>query len=102
MNRQQLFYGLDFQNQRFTDDDVQPITAIQTDTLVHDRERQLPSVADLRLSQLQAQSFFVCGFEQPRTERTMDIDRKTNHAFAQRIAIGGIVHLLSVSSVPLW
>jgi hypothetical protein len=56
-------------------------------------------MGDFCLPQLEAKTFFIRGFEQPGPKGTMNIDCETNYPLAQRIAIGGVIHLLCVLCV---
>jgi len=61
------------------DKNVQTIAALQFYVLVNHRQRHLPRVADVVLTKLETQTFFICRFKETRTELAMNIDRETNH-----------------------
>jgi hypothetical protein len=67
------------------DDNIQPITAIQSHGLVNDRKRNLPFERDARGRELEAKTFFVSGFEQSRAELAMDFYGQANDLLGEKV-----------------
>ena len=57
------FYRLDFDNQLPPNYDIDPITAIEPNVLVDDRERYLAAMLDVGLLEFETQAFFVSRFQ---------------------------------------
>ena len=54
MDRKNAFDRFDLYDDLVFDDDIHAVTTIESDILIDDRERHLPPVGDLRLSQFKA------------------------------------------------
>jgi hypothetical protein len=62
VDRQQSFDGFQFKDEPVIDDNVNPISTIQSYVLVRDRQRDLALKTDLLLSKFITQAFLISGF----------------------------------------
>src|SRR6266852_9102468 len=66
VNRLQLGDGLEFDDERFLNQKIQPIAAVQENSLVGQRHLLLSLETDARLAQLKSETFFVSRLQQSR------------------------------------
>jgi hypothetical protein len=96
MNRQDPFNAFKFYHDLFTHDQIQPVTAVEPQTLVFDREVDLTTEVDAAQMEFVAQTFLVCRFQQSRSQVTMNFDCCTDDR------AGAQVFAVLVFSVTLW
>src|SRR5262245_44945827 len=94
MNLLELVDTLDFDNDRIEDDNVNSISAVETCSLVIDRQDLLTFECDATQLRFAAQAFLVCRFKQPGATSAMYFNCRTNDFFCQLI----YVHSLSAIS----
>jgi hypothetical protein len=80
MNRQHMFNGFNLNNHGIFDKEIQPVAAVQLNTLVNDRKRCLAFKAQTGLRQLIAETFFVRRLQKAGTEDPVDLDTCTENA----------------------
>ena len=73
MDRHQPLDGLEFQYDLILDDNVEPISAFQSNRLINDGKRYLTLVGQTVMLELEAQAFFVGRFQKARSELAVDI-----------------------------
>lgn len=98
----------DFKNDRFADDDIKPVTALQFETFGNDRQWNLPLKGNLPQFEFPAQALFVSAFQKSRAENPVNFNRGSDNDVCQWVVFchGKLLQretlLSSVFSVPLW
>ena len=87
MNRQDLFYGLQLDDDFLADDQVDFVSAIQLQAFIRDREIDLAFERKAAEMQFVTETLFVGGFEQAGTQLTMDFNSSTNDRSGPRILL---------------
>jgi hypothetical protein len=72
VNRQQFFYGFQFQNHFVSHKEIDSVTTIQLQAFVFDREVHLPLKAQSPKLKLVAKALLVGRLQKPWSEVTMD------------------------------
>src|SRR6185437_11243545 len=80
MHRQQVFDGLDLDDDGMLDHDVGAVAARQTNALVNQRERDLPPECQPTLLKPPTKAFLIHLFQQPRPQHTMNLYRQSDNA----------------------
>ena len=83
MHAKQSVDGLHFYNNTVFDNQVDPVTHIQRDSLVDDRNRLLCSPAKPSRRELVLKAGGVHGFEEPWTKSTMGLDSAAEDFFGE-------------------
>jgi hypothetical protein len=83
MYREETLDSLDLQDKFALYDYVEPITAVEADILIHDREWNLALMGDAGVPKLKTQAFLICRFEQSRAKATMHLDCAPDDARAE-------------------
>jgi len=63
---------LDFHNHLALDDEVEPVAAVQANGLVLHQQCHLPLKSNMRLLQLETETFLISGFQQARSKAAMN------------------------------
>ena len=79
VNRQQAFDRFELEQDAFFDDQIEPITAIKSHSLVVDGKRSLLFELEPALGQLGAYTCLVGGFQQSWTQMPMHFDERTDY-----------------------
>jgi hypothetical protein len=74
MDRQQRFYGLDFNDHPAFNQDIQATGAIQLDSLVLGRNVNLPLEAQPAQMKLMTKACLIDRFKQPKTQRLVNLN----------------------------
>jgi hypothetical protein len=74
VDREEALYGLELDEDAVFDDQIGPVAAIEPQVPVQDRDRPLPREAQAAETKLCAETGFVDGLEEPRTQASMDLD----------------------------
>jgi hypothetical protein len=74
MDRGNVLYRLEFQDDGILYDEVELISAVELDPFVGDWQGDLPLKRDSSQVQLMAQAFLVGRLQQPRPQGTVDLD----------------------------
>ncbi len=82
MYRQELFNRLDFQNDIVLDEQIEPVRAIQMHTFVFDRQMNLPLKPKAQAAKFIAEALFICRFQQPRPEMSVNLNRCSDYLFS--------------------
>ena len=85
MQRYQISDCFDLYHDYVFNDEVQAIPAIQPNAFVNEWQGLLPFELEIDACKLKRKAFVVSGFQQTRTERTMDVHRKSNNPSAELI-----------------
>jgi hypothetical protein len=83
IDRRDSFRALELDYNRTLYHQVHPVTAIQANALVLDREIYLARESKLSQGQLMAEAFFISRFEQSGAEGAMNFDRSANDGLGQ-------------------
>jgi hypothetical protein len=75
MDGKKLLNCLEFDDDTFVDDDVDPISTVQFHRLVYNWQGNLPAKPDTLILQLKAEALLVGRFEKPRPKCAMDLYR---------------------------
>ena len=78
MDWQQLFEGLDLDDDRVLHQQVDSVSMFQPDRPIKEWKRPLSIHLQPLLRQLEGQASFVRGFQQPRSEPSMNLDGAAN------------------------
>src|SRR5437868_1061933 len=97
MNRSQSIDRLELHNYQLLHQNVDAIAAVEENSFVLHGELKLPLEGNLAQGQLMAEALFISGFEQARTEGTMNFNGAPNDNFCQRVYL----HRLLCVSAPL-
>ena len=95
MDRKQPLDRLDFEDNLVGYNDVQSVSAIESDAFVNDRQWHLPRESNIRLFEFVAKAFLISGLEKSGAEPAMDLDGEPADPLCE------LIFLLCVS-VPLW
>ena len=87
MDCQESLNGLDLDNELVSDNNIDPVAAIQADIFVDNRKRYLPRVRDLSFGEFKTQALFISGFEKARSKFSMNINCESNDPAAGFTAV---------------
>ena len=85
MNGHQLLYRLNLDNQFVLNQQIEPIGAIETKSLIVNRKAHLPLEVDTSAAQLKAETLIVSRLEQAGTKVPMHFDRRPDHPLRQLV-----------------
>lgn len=83
MYGQDMLQAFDFEDQHSFDDEVEPIPAIELDAFVFHGKRHLSFEFNSAQVKFVAEAFFVGRFEKSRAERSVDLNRGTDHTLSK-------------------
>jgi len=99
VKRGQTAHGLDFEDDLVLDQDVEAIPAVDEESVVADGLWLLALDMETASSQLEAQARLVGRLKEPRPERTVDLDCRSDDLLRKRIQLGGISAFSVLSAV---
>src|SRR5215510_9078778 len=75
--------NFDFDNNLVGDNSVNPVAAVQSKSLVDQRQRLLQDKRNLSNLKFTTQTLDICGFEQSRTKCSMNLNGAANDSLCQ-------------------
>ncbi|HMO25490.1 MAG TPA: hypothetical protein PKB10_04410, partial [Tepidisphaeraceae bacterium] len=102
MDRCKFLDGFHLNHDRRFDEQIDPIAAIEGHSLVDDGQRAFSDEVDLTMLKLMTETPRISGFQQPRSQLPMHLDRSTNDRFGKLIQLISIKpgHSSNLSSSP--
>lgn len=83
MNRKNVLDTLEFENDGVFYHDVNTITTIKIDSLILDRQWNLPLELNSVKMKFMAKAFLISRLKQTRTKRAMYFDRRTDYLLCE-------------------
>ena len=80
MNRKHALDGFHFKNQLRPDDKVEAQAVVDLDAIIDDGKLNLSLHTEPTLCQLMMQAGFIDALEKPRTQRSVNLERRAQHA----------------------
>lgn len=78
MHREQPLDGLDLDDDKILDDQIDAIARVEGDSLIDNRYNPLNDIPQAARCQLVLEAWHIRRLQQPRTENPMDLDRGAN------------------------
>ncbi len=75
MDGQDLFDGFEFHQNCVLHEQIDPVTTVQLQAFVAERQMDFASESNARTAQFIADAFLICRLEQPRAQVPMNLDR---------------------------
>ena len=94
------FDCLEFDHERIVYNEVHPVSALQSNALVDERQLLLSFHHEARLSELIVEARLVARFEETWSEFTMHPDRRADHRPGHIIGSHSVCSVCSVVSLP--
>ena len=83
MDRQDVIDRFDFDKNRFLNNEIGPIAAIETNAFIYPGQHNLPLKSQTRARKLERETILIKTLKKSWSDRLMNLDRHPNHSAGQ-------------------